>query len=139
MRGAQMAPLDRTPYLQFMPHRTIFGADTFFAMDSCNMLQGRYALSGDRLEFTGIGGTLMLCQRSNEVVAALSDTRTWRRTGNRLFLYDAGGVVTLGLTWSNELGIESNPAPPRPTGDPSRGPVVDESKKAAESPSATST
>ena len=81
----------------------------------------------------------MLCARSNEVTAALSDTRTWRHTGNRLFLYDAGGVVTLGLTWSNELGIESNPAPPKPTGDPGRGPDVDESKMPVESPAATST
>lgn len=124
-------------FIQFMPHQTIFGADEFLGEDACNALQGKYSITGDQIRFSEIGSTLVGCA-GPDVMGALSDTRTYQRSGSRLHLYDAGGAVTLELTWSSTLGIDSNPAAPKPTGNGSP-PAVDESKMAVESPSATNT
>lgn len=137
VRGEPMAYFNFPAFLQFMPHQTIFGADEFLGEDSCNALQGTYEIDGDRVRFNNIGSTLVGCS-GLDVMKALQDTRSWRRTGNKLFLYDAAGAVTLGLSWSNVLGIESNPAPPKPTGT-GQPPGDDASKVAIESPSATNT
>ncbi|MGV8849487.1 MAG: META domain-containing protein [Propionibacteriaceae bacterium] len=125
VRGAPMVSFVRTSFLQLRPHQTIFGADTFVAVASCNALQGACAINGDQIRFTGISSTAMGCPQGVEVMKALGDACTWRRSGNKLHLYDA---VTLELTWCKTLGSDSNPAAPRPTGTGIPGPAVDGSK-----------
>ena len=109
-------PVERLPYLQLLPHRTIVGTDSFLALASCNAMWGTYEITGEQILFTRVGGTAMGCRQSVDIINALGDTRTWRRAGNRLRLYDAEGAVTLELTWSNTLGAENNPVAPEPTG-----------------------
>ncbi len=134
-----MVPGPFPSFLQFLPHQTIYGPDKFLGEDSCNSLQGTYAIAGDRITFTEISTSLVGCSAGLDVMGALGDTRTWLRSGSKLLLYDVGGAVTIHLTRSNSLGFESNPAPPKPTGTGLPTPWVDESKRAMESPSATNT
>ena len=128
-----------TPFLQFLPHATIFGTDIFMGEDTCNALQGTYVVTGDELQFIDIGGTLVGCQDGSDVVGALTATRSWHKDWDRLFLYDAQGTVTIELTRTSYVRWTTNQPAPTPTGDPNAGPVGDSSRMAVESPSATST
>ncbi len=139
VRGAPMRAGAFPPYLQFLPHATIFGTDKFLGEDSCNSLQGTYAITGDQVTFTGIATSLVGCSEGVDVIGALGDTRSWLKDGNRLRLYDAKGAVTIELIWSSTVGHDLQAPAPTPTRDPSAGPVVDSSRLAVESPSATST
>ncbi|HQZ85905.1 MAG TPA: META domain-containing protein, partial [Actinomycetota bacterium] len=121
VRGAPMVSFERTSYLQLLPHLTVVGTDQFVSVASCNALMGTYEITGEQIRFSHISSTAMGCPQSIEVLNALSDTRSWRRAGNRLRLYDANGAVTLELTWSNSLGSDSNPVAPKPTGTGSPG------------------
>lgn len=139
VRGAPMRAGVFPPYLQFLPHTTIFGTDKFLGEDSCNSLQGSYSIAGDTVTFTDIATSLVGCSEGVDVIGALSDTRSWRTDGPRLRLSDAQGAVTIELVWSRTLGYDLRAPAPTPTRDPNAGPVVDSSRQAAESPSATST
>lgn len=66
-------------FLQFLPHQTIYGADKFLGEDSCNSLQGTYAIVGDKVTFTQISTSLVGCSAGLDVMGALGDSRTWRR------------------------------------------------------------
>jgi heat shock protein HslJ len=127
-----------TPFLQFLPHATIFGTDIFMGEDTCNALQGTYVVTGDQLQFTDIGGTLVGCQDGTDVIGALTATRSWHMGWDRLFLYDAQGTVTIELTRTSYVRWTPDQPASTPTGDPNAGPVVDSSRLAMESPAATS-
>jgi hypothetical protein len=126
-------------YLQFLPHATIFGTDKFLGEDSCNSLQGTYAITVDQVRFTDIETSLVGCSEGSDVIGALGATRSWRRDWDKLFLYDASGAVTIELSRNSAVGYDLRQPAPTPTRDPNAGPVVDSSRMAVESPSATST
>jgi heat shock protein HslJ len=128
-----------TPFLQFLPHATIFGTDIFLGEDTCNALQGTYVVTGDQLQFTDIGGTLVGCQDGTDVIGALTATHSWHKDGDRLFLYDARGTGTIELTRTSYVRWTPDQPAPTPTQDPNAGPVVDSSRLAIQSPSATNT
>ena len=137
--GAPMQSGAFVPYLQLLPHATIFGTDKFLGEDSCNSLQGTYAITGDQVRFTDISSSLVGCPEGSDVVGALGATRSWRKDWDKLFLYDANGAVTIELTRDSTVGYDLQQPAPTPTRDPNAGPVVDSSRMAVESPSATST
>lgn len=139
VRGAPMTAGHFLPFLQFLPHATIFGTDIFMGEDTCNALQGTYVVTGAQLQFTDIGGTLVGCQNGTDVIGALTATRSWRKDWDRLFLYDAQGTVTIELTRTSYMRWTSDQPAPTPTGDPNAVPVGDSSRLAVESPSATNT
>ena len=139
VQGAPMRAGYFVPFLQFLPHTTIFGTDKFLGEDSCNSLQGTYAITGDQVTFTDIATSLVGCPEGVDVIGALGETRSWRKDGNRLHLYDAKGAVTIELIWNRTVGYDLQAPAPTPTRDPSAGPVVDSSRMAVESPSATNT
>jgi heat shock protein HslJ len=139
VRGVQMKSGGHfMPFLQFLPHETIFGTDIFLGEDTCNALQGTYVVTGDRLQFTDIGGTLVGCPNGTDVTGALTATRSWRKDWDRLVLYDAQGTVTIELTRTSYARWTRDQPAPTPTRDPNAGPVVDSSRQAVESPGATS-
>lgn len=138
VRGVPMkAGADFMPFLQFLPHATIFGIDTFMGEDTCNALQGTYVLTGDQLQFTDVGGTLVGCPDGTDVIGALTATRSWRKDWDRLVLYDAQGTVTIELTRTSYARWTPDQTAPTPTRDPNAGPVVDSSRQAVETPAPT--
>ena len=136
--GASMRAGAFVPYLQFLPRTTTFGTDIFLGEDSCNSLEGTYAVTGDRVTFTHVITSLVGCSHGVDVIGALGKTRTWTRSWDTLSLHDENGAVTMVLRRDFTVGYDLRQPAPTPTGDPNAGPVVDPSRVAAESPSATS-
>jgi hypothetical protein len=87
-----------------------------------------------------IGSSLVGCgDGAVDVIGALGAARSWRKDWNRLYLYDAKSAVTIELSRNSTVGYDLQAPAPTPTRDPSDGPVVDSSRMAVESPSATNT
>jgi heat shock protein HslJ len=61
----------------------------------CNLMMGRYVLSGDELKFDDMGGTKMFCEGRMEIeqryLAMFDNVARWKITGNTLALLDADG------------------------------------------------
>jgi len=68
---------------------------------NCNRLTGSYELSGDRLTFGQMAGTMMACEEGMDIqkifLKAFAQAKTWKGEGERLELFDADGhsVATL--------------------------------------------
>lgn len=82
------------PYLTLAPQDKRVSGST-----GCNRVIGGYALDGDRLTFTGMGGTMMMCPEGMEqeraILDMLGEVRRWRVYGDRLDLLGASGDVAL--------------------------------------------
>jgi len=61
----------------------------------CNRLSGSYEVSGDRLTFGQMAGTMMACidgmETEKAFLGALGQAKKWRVTGQHLELFDAAG------------------------------------------------
>ena len=76
------------------------------AFGGCNQMFGSYALTGNGVRFSGVGGTLMACPDAAAEVAfgrALERVVSWRVDGAQLELADASGAPI--------MRFESRPAP----------------------------
>jgi putative lipoprotein len=63
----------------------------------CNRLTGSYELKGDQLKFNQMAGTMMACIEGMDTekafLDALTQTKTWKISGQQLELFDAGGKL----------------------------------------------
>src|SRR5581483_5255856 len=67
----------------------------------CNRIMGSYELSGDRITFSQIAGTMMACANGMDTeqafLKALSQVKTWKIAAQRLELYNAAGQLVASL------------------------------------------
>jgi heat shock protein HslJ len=71
------------------------GVPSMAGSGGCNRLSGSYELSGDRLTFGQMAGTMMACidgmETEKAFPGALGQAKKWRIAGQRLELFDAAG------------------------------------------------
>jgi heat shock protein HslJ len=82
----------REPHLSLQP-----GKHAVAGFSGCNNLAGGYTLNGASLSFSQMAMTMMACEHNMEVeqafTAALRKVASWRITGEKLDLLDAGQAV----------------------------------------------
>jgi len=115
VRGVAMRTEQLRAFLQFLPHTTFYGTDLFVGEDTCNSLQGTYEITGTKVRFTDISGSLVGCPEAMDVVGALDATRSWGKDWDTLHLYDASGAETMTLTRDDSVGYDLQEPAPTPT------------------------
>lgn len=93
---------------QSEPHFTLQAQDRRVAGSlGCNAMNGSYLLDGEHLAFGPMISTRMACMKGMDIergfADALRNSASWKISGSRLELYDAGGQPL--------AGFEAKPTP----------------------------
>lgn len=94
VRGSPVTVAQSEPYLVLASQDKRVSGST-----GCNRMIGGYSVDGDRLNLSGVGGTMMMCPEGMEqeraILDVLGEVRRWRVYGDRLDLLGASGDVAL--------------------------------------------